>query len=268
MVFFAGLPGTGKSFFAHRLAELAHAGGRPVSFLLWDVVRPAFEGSPAGLRYPMRDGITQPVIRKAAGVWARGAVVRWHRCDPGPAALLIGETPLVGHRFIELARPDDDPAEPLLAAATCAFVLPVPSVDVRRFLEEERKGRSSQYRHAREREDAVPAVVRTLWHDLVDVSRALGIAGAHRGGGEAPYDPELYARVYRRVLVHRHTRILRVERREASPASSVYAFAFPTQDVVPAPGEADEVVRAIEARYPDPRALEREIEGWYRVSPR
>jgi len=265
MVFFAGLPGTGKSFFAHRLAELAHAAGRPVSLLQWDVVRPAFEASPAGLRYPMRDGITQPVIRKAAGVWARGAIVRWHRHAPGAAPLLIGETPLVGHRFIELARPDDDSAEPLLAAVTCAFVLPVPSVDVRRFLEEERKGRSSQYRHDREREDALPAVVQMLWDDLVAVSRTLGIAGASPGGGAVPYDPALYARVYRRVLVHRHTRVVPVERREASPASSVYAFAFPTQDVAPTPGEADEAVRAIAARYPDPRALEREIDGWYRV---
>ena len=48
-VFFAGLPGTGKSLLIHQLAHLAHARGRRVHLLQWDVARPAFEASPAGL---------------------------------------------------------------------------------------------------------------------------------------------------------------------------------------------------------------------------
>jgi len=82
IVFFAGLPGTGKSFFIRRLAEFADAAGRRISLLQWDVVRPVFETSPAGRRYPMEDGVTQPMIRKAVGVWVRRAVMGWHELHP------------------------------------------------------------------------------------------------------------------------------------------------------------------------------------------
>ena len=36
LVFFAGMPGTGKSLLVHLLAHLAHAAGRPVHLLQWD----------------------------------------------------------------------------------------------------------------------------------------------------------------------------------------------------------------------------------------
>lgn len=48
MIFFAGLPGTGKSLLIHQLAHLAHARGRRVHLLQWDVARPAFEASAPG----------------------------------------------------------------------------------------------------------------------------------------------------------------------------------------------------------------------------
>ena len=44
---------------------------RTVHLLQWDVVRPLFEASHAGQRYPVVDGVTQPMIRKAVGLWAR-----------------------------------------------------------------------------------------------------------------------------------------------------------------------------------------------------
>ncbi|HYM70996.1 MAG TPA: hypothetical protein VEZ44_15470 [bacterium] len=263
-VFFAGLPGTGKSFFVHRLAALAHAAGRPVHLLLWDVIRPVFEASPAGRRHPVRDGITQPVIRKAAGIWARRAVARWDAAHPA-IAVLIGESPLVGHRFIELARPANDAAEPLLAGDACAFVVPVPSVEVRRFLEAERDRRSVQHRHDREREDALPAVVQTLWGELVDVSTKLGLERPGRDGGLLTYDPTLYELVYRRVLARRHAHVLGIDRVLAAPADSVYAFAFPTRDVTPTAEEADACIEAVEAQYAGRDALDREVAAWYLV---
>jgi adenylylsulfate kinase-like enzyme len=51
LVCFAGLPGTGKSLLSHQFAHLAHAMGRTVHMLQWDVARPVFEASPAGQRY-------------------------------------------------------------------------------------------------------------------------------------------------------------------------------------------------------------------------
>ena len=52
LVFFAGLPGTGKSLLLHQLAHLAHARGRRIHLLQWDVARPVFEASEAGPVYP------------------------------------------------------------------------------------------------------------------------------------------------------------------------------------------------------------------------
>ena len=68
VIFFAGLPGTGKSLLVHQLVHLASGAGRQVHLLQWDVARPVFEASPAGRRYPLADGVTHPVIRRAAGL--------------------------------------------------------------------------------------------------------------------------------------------------------------------------------------------------------
>jgi len=260
-ILFAGLPGTGKSFLAHRAAEFAHAAGRPVHLLQWDVVRPVFEATPAGRRYPMRDGITQPIIRRAAGIWARAAVARWDAAQPRDA-VLIGECPLVGHRFIELARPAADDAEALLAGARCVFAVPVPSVEIRRALEADRNRRSLEWRHEREREDALPAVLRALWDDVAEAARRLGIS-ERRADPSFPYDPDVYAKVYRRVLGRRGACVLAIDRLMSSSACSVYAFSFPTNDVMPTSAEADEQIKTVEAAYPDPAALDREVARWY-----
>ena len=162
LVFFAGLPGTGKSLLVHQLAHLAAGAGRSVHLLQWDVARPVFEASPPGQRYPLKDGVTHPAIRKAAGLWVREALAAWDERYPGPEPMLIGETPFVGSRFIELARRAEDRAETLLASTSCRFVLPVPSCEVRRFIESERERRSASPTHAREREDALTGVGREI----------------------------------------------------------------------------------------------------------
>src|SRR5947208_1912836 len=111
MVLFAGLPGTGKSLLVNQLVHLAGAAERTVHLLQWDVARPVFEASPAGRRYPLADGVTHAVIRRAAGLWVRAALVEWNARHRQPEHLLVGETPFVGNRFIELARRTDDRGE-------------------------------------------------------------------------------------------------------------------------------------------------------------
>jgi hypothetical protein len=176
-VFLAGLPGTGKSLLIHQLAQLAHARGRAVSLLQWDVARPVVEESEAARAFPARGGVTHGVVRVAVGRWARGAIARWRQAHHGDAALLIGETPLVGHRLVELVRPADDAAEPILSAADARFVIPVPSREVRRHLEGERERRAARPLHPREREDAPPHVLRDLWREIARVGAALRLAG-------------------------------------------------------------------------------------------
>jgi hypothetical protein len=265
LAFFAGLPGTGKSLLIHQTAHLAHAAGREIHLLQWDVARPLFEASAAGARHPILEGVTDNVIRKAVGTWARDALVRWHRRCPEPRHLLIGETPLVGNRFMELARRGNDAAEALLAADACRFLIPVPSIPVRRYLEAERGRRISHPTHDREREDAPPHVLRALWDQLVDAGRALGVGPAGGPCAAPPYDPGLYERVYRLALRHRHVETLNVETVLPNDAFSVYDFAVPAHDIVPAPDEADRFIERAEEQYADPGGLGQEVDRWYVV---
>ena len=100
IVFVAGLPGTGKSLVIHQLAHLGAAAGRVIHLLQWDVARLVFEASRAGRRYPVVDGVTHAMVRKAVGLWARRAVAEWKRRCGAPEHLLLGETPFVGNRLI------------------------------------------------------------------------------------------------------------------------------------------------------------------------
>jgi hypothetical protein len=264
-VFFAGLPGTGKSLLSHQLTHLAHTLGRTVHMLQWDVARPVFEASAAGQRYPVVHGVTHGVIRKAAGLWARQAVVQWHQRYPEVGHLLIGETPLVGHRCIELARQCADAAELLLQMA--CFVVPVPSRTVRGFLEAERQRRSVRPLHAQEREDAPPQILRDLWRHLACIAPALGVGAALPAfGAEIPYDPLLYQAVYQRLLTQRRVLVLPMDTILPTMTLSVYDFAVPRRDIVPTMEEVTRFIGEVEAQYPDLEVLQQDIDYWYVTS--
>jgi hypothetical protein len=296
IVFFAGLPGTGKSFLVHQVAHLASARGRVVHLLQWDVARPVFEASDAGRRYPVREGVTHVVVRRAAGLWARHAVAAWHaRYGNSIRDLLLGETPFVGNRFLELARRMDDAAEPLLRDPACRFAIPVPSTPVRTFLEAERARRAARPLHPREREEAPPTVLRLLWREVVGVAAALGLPAAAPGarptpspeasaapvaspapaigrpgaGGAGPcgppWDPELYRGVYQALLRHRHADVVPIDTVFRTSSMSVYRFSVAPRDVVPAVQEAGRFIAEVERRYPSVADLEREVERWWAV---
>jgi hypothetical protein len=259
MVFVAGLPGTGKSLLVNQLVHVSARAGRCAHLLQWDVARPPFEASHAGRRYPQVDGVTHAVIRRATGLWARDALTAWDERHPAPEHLLIGETPFVGNRFVELARRLDDRAEALLTAASCRFAIAVPSRDVRRFVEAERERRNGSPRHPREREDAPPHVLRDLWHDLVSIEAAGRVAG----DAPVPYDPVLYQRVYERVLRHRPRLVVAQDVILPTGTISVYDFDVQASDLVPTESEADAFVREVERRYPDLTVLDAEVARWW-----
>jgi hypothetical protein len=260
LVFLAGLPGSGKSLLIHQLARLAHAERRAIWLLQWDVARPVFEQSPAGQAYPTEGGVTHGIVRVAVGLWAREAVIRWSADHPGHAGLLIGETPLVGHRLVELARPAKDAAEPILRDPGTRFVIPVPSREVRRHLEAERERRASAPLHPREREDAPPDVLRDLWRQLLDAARGLGLLP--ETAADLPYDPVLYADVYRSVLRHRHAEVLAVSTLLPATAMSPYDLGVPSREILPSPADVERYFAEAGRRYGSPDALNRELAGW------
>jgi len=148
-VVFAGLPGVGKTLLLQQMALLSHAAGRPLHLLQWDIARQGFETPEILARYPEVEGTTHAAIRRAAGFWVRGAVANWaaaHACDD---ALLLGEAPFVGNRLIELARREADAAESFLAARSTLFIIPAPTLAVRRAIETTREREIEQPRHAR-----------------------------------------------------------------------------------------------------------------------
>jgi hypothetical protein len=263
-VFFAGLPGTGKSLLSHQLAHLAVTSGRTVHLLQWDVARPVFEAHPAGQRYPVVQGITHAVIRKAVGHWARHALVTWHHQHPEPQHLLIGETPFVGNRFVELVQPWDDAAEGLLRQPTSLFVLPVPSRQVRQHIEAERWRRSTNPLHPQEQEDAPPHVLQALWQELVRIAPLLDLSSPSHST-PVPYDPVLYQGVYQALLRHRQVQVLPVDALLPTAALSVYDFAIERTYLTPCPEEVGRFIRGVEQLYPHPEALHRDIVSWYRV---
>ncbi len=280
MVFFAGLPGTGKSLLVHQLAHVAARAGRSIHLLQWDVARPAFEACPAGQRYPLAAGVTHSLIRKAAGLWAREAIAAWNERHSDQRQLLVGETPFVGNRFVELAHRVDDEAEHTLSAPSCRFVIAVPSVEVRRFLEALRERRAVNPLHPREREDAPPHVLRDLWRELAEVAPRMSIpvqapvtgagtaADAGSGPGHdsgVPYDPAVYRRVYERVLRHRHVETIALDTILPTEHLSVYDFAHAPSDLAPTTAEAEDAIREAERRYPTPAAVERETAFWWSV---
>jgi hypothetical protein len=264
LVFFAGLPGTGKSLLIHQLAHLAHASGRKVELLQWDVARSRFEAGEAGRRYPQVAGVTHGMIRIAAGLWVRRAVAEWHASHHDDRGLLIGETPFVGHRFSELAQPARDEAEAVLNMETTRFVVPVPSSEVRQHMEAERERRARHPMHEREKEDAPPAVLRDMWRQLAVVAQALGVGPADPGTAvDAPYDPTVYRDVYLRILSRRHAQALAVDTILPTAAMSAYQFSVPHTDVAPSDDEVAHFMQVAEARFPTAEALEREIDRWY-----
>jgi hypothetical protein len=256
-----GLPGTGKSLLTQQLAHLAELAGRRLHLLQWDVARPVFEANAAGRRYPVVDGVTQPMIRVAVGLWARRAVAEWNRGHAGPEHLLIAEAPFVGGRLIELARPATDDAEPLLTAATTRFAIALPSRDVRRTIEAERERRVTRPMHPREREDAPPPVLRELWRELHAVARRLGISNDARA--DAPYDPDAYRRVYETVLRRRPVEVIRLDTVLPTAATSVYDVDVPRTDLVPSAPQARAAIADAERCHPNTERLARGVERWW-----
>jgi hypothetical protein len=108
--------------------------------------------------------------------------------------------------------------------------------------------------------------VQGLWEEVAWVARELGVRGsgeAAAGGGAAGgFDPELYARVYERLLCHR--RAARLDVTTALPVrASVYDALGGVHELTPTAEEVDRVMAEVGAR-PDAE-IEREVVDWFRI---
>ena len=260
MVFVAGLPGVGKSLFIRELARVAHGMGRNVCLLQWDVARPSFVSQAILARYPERDGSAHPVVRKAVGRWVRKAVLRWHQEHQNSSAMLIGEVPLIGNRFIELAQVRADDAEPLLAGPQTLFVTPVPSVPVRAAIESARERTFATPAHPREGADAPPNILHELWLDTRALAVEIG-AAAPVSDSLAPFDPQTYAAVYRHLLRRRNAVTVRVNV-QLEQNGSVYDLSVEATEIIPTADEAAEILARLEREHTTAE-IEADVARWF-----
>lgn len=256
-VFFAGLPGVGKSLLLQQFTLMARAAGRRVTLLQWDVARQPFETP----RYPLADGATHPMVIRATGVWLRGALVEWDTRAQHGADLLIGEVPLNGGRFMEIALPADDEAEALLRDSRTRFVIPVPSIDVRALIELRRERSIAAPGHENEAHDAPPDLLRSLWQDVHQVAVALGLAPATPG--VAPYSPLVYAAVYRHLLRHRQAQELPIDE-ALQPSGSVYEHVEQPPVLQARAAQAKAILARLEAAMTPEQSIAA-ADRWYEV---
>ncbi len=71
--------------------------------------------------------------------------------------------------------------------------------------------------------------------------------------------------MYERVLCHRALDVIALDTILPTERLSVYEFTIPRRDVVPEPGDADDLIAVVERRYPDLAMLEREVARWWEV---
>lgn len=256
IVFFAGLPGTGKSLYLQQQALLAHEAGRRVHLMQWDTARNPFETEETLALYPEIEGVTHHVIRKAVGSWARGAVSDWAQAHPGREDILIGELPVIGNRLTELLESRDDAAEPFLAAADSVFFLPVPSRALRRHIEAARASSIASPGHEREARDAPPSVVQAHWRAVDELADRMGLPSAGTG-----YDPDRYRAVFLHLLQHRNADCLEAD--EIWPTTgSVYDLGIDVREVIASPEEVAEAYARVERDFPGDLCRQA-VDNWF-----
>jgi len=260
-VFFAGLPGVGKSLMLQQLTLMAQEAGRTAHLLQWDTTRPAFETPAVMAKYPEIDGVTHAMIRKAVGMWARQGVKDWNDTHTTPEHMLIGEVPLVGNRLMELAKPYDDDVESILTDSRTQFVIPVPSKAVRDVIEANREKTITDPRHEKETKDAPPNVMRGTWYDLNRLAVQLGMA---EGDAEkVPYSPDVYRGTYQYLLQHRNVQVLDIDE-VLKPAGSAYDFETRIPELSASPEQVTEIMTRLENNF-TVEQIEDDVNQWYDV---
>ncbi len=260
IVFISGLPGVGKSLLIQQMVLIAREAGRRVHLLQWDVSRKAFETEEVLSRYPEIEGVTDPAIRKAVGLWSRDAVVRWDAGYPEGEHLLIGELPLIGNRLIELAEVHEDEAEALLSSERVRYLIPVPSWEVREVIEKSREKTIADPQHEKEKLDAPPHVLRALWQEVNVLARRIGITKAKP---DAPYNPYIYGGVYEALLKHRHVTSLLVNV-VLKPARSVYETGLVESELAASEEEVQRYMDEVETAFTR-ESLEEAVASWHAI---
>lgn len=262
ILFVAGLPSSGKSLMLQQLTILADQAGRRIHTMQWDAARRAFETPEALLRFPEVDNLTHPGIRKAVGLWVRGAVADWADAHADDTDILIAELPVVAGRFAEFLHPLDDAAEVVLTSKHVTFFVPVPSDPMRAVITGHRADTFANPRNEQETKDAPIHIVEQDWLAARQLhNRWNGVENDPTR--DANYSAEIYRAVFEHLLRHRNFEILDVDQRFATTGSA-YDRTMDVTEMAATRKEVTEVFARLDAEFPGD-AVERAVARWAEV---
>jgi hypothetical protein len=139
------------------------------------------------------------------------------------------------------------------------FIIPAPTLAVRRAIEAARRREIEQPRHVREAANAPPNVLTLLMQELRAAGAVLNVPGA---GSEGGYDPDVYTAVYLRLLEHRHARALAID--ECWPvAASAYELDMGAAELHPSAAEVQIAMDRAEAI--GTAQIEHDVQNWFLV---
>ena len=258
VVVFSGLPGVGKSLYINQFHAIASTYNRRIDLIQWDIARKAFETPHIAELYPMGDGVVHNGLKLTAGLWLEETVAKW--AGSPESDLLLIEAPLVGHRFIELAKQSDaSPIEAFLSSHQCQFIVPIPSIDVRKRIEEARKVDVSE--DAKTWVGAKPSVMLQLWKMICGIANEYGADICMEG--QPPYDPKIYDMVFSRILQHRNYVPLHVDevfQIDISGEDELHAL----ESMSASEEEANRFADLIDTTYPTNQSIDAVVDVWYK----
>ncbi len=200
-VVFSGLPGTGKSLYINHFLQLAQSKNKKVTVIQWDVARKAFETEKISARFPIKGDTVHNGLKLIAGQWLITVIHELLKGHNPELEILLIEAPLVGHRFVEIAKKQSiQELEEFFSSEKFQVIVPIPSIEVRKKIEADRVSQVSE--DAKVWSGAKPSVMLMIWKMICGVANDLGKDIPM--DGQPPYDPEIYEFVFSEILKHRH----------------------------------------------------------------
>jgi len=257
-VVFSGLPGVGKSLYINQFQVIAKAKGKNVTVIQWDIARKSFETKEIAKHYPIENDEVHNGVKLSAGAWLLETIKNWLTQFQKEDLLLI-EAPLVGHRFIELAKIQaDDALEHFLKSEEFQMLIPIPSKKVRAKIEADRIRQVSE--DAKTWMGAKPSVMLLLWKMICVIANEFGKNISMEG--QPPYDPKIYEFVFRKILQHRHFTPLNID--------EIYEVNFEneadlhnTGSLAPSGKVANEYAAELRKKYAGMEEIDAIVNGWY-----
>lgn len=259
VVVFSGLPGVGKSLYINQFKQIAKKHGRVITIIQWDIARKAFETPVVFSRYPIGDGVIHNGVKIGVGQWLMDTLQNWLKNNDKASSMLLIEAPLVGHRFIELAKVQENiHLEKFLKSPDFQVIVPIPSKRVRAKIEEDRRVQIAD--NATTWVGAKPSVMLMLWKMICGIANEFGSSIPMEG--QPPYDPAVYEFVFGKILKHRNFIPLHVD--EIFSVSVVDEKELHNVGSLAADeATANHYSELTASNYPDDEAIDAVIKEWY-----